>query len=102
MASMGASRRKIQRLFVWLGMLIGVAGTGLGLALALALALLQQEYALIPLPEEAYYMDRAPIALNALDFVLVAVVAFLLCIVASYVPARFAARIDPLKVIRFS
>ncbi len=102
LASMGATREALTRLFLWLGLLIGTVGTALGLGLALGLALLQQRYDLIPLPAEAYYMDTAPIELNPLDFVLVAGVALALCAVSAYLPARFAARIDPLKVIRFA
>jgi len=102
MASMGASRHVLRRLFLWLGLLIGTVGTGLGLGIALVLALLQQRYDLIPLPEEAYYMDTAPIELNPVDFVLVGSIALLLCVLSAYIPARFASRIEPLKVIRFS
>ena len=102
MASMGASRQIIRRLFLWLGLLVGAAGTGIGLGIALVLALLQQRYDIIPLPEEAYYMDTAPVELNPLDFVLVGVISLILCALAAYIPARFASRIEPLKVIRFS
>lgn len=102
MASMGASRKAIQRLFVWLGVFIGVVGIGMGLSLAFGLAVLQQRYAIIPLPADTYYMDTAPIELNGLDFVLVGCIALVLCIIAAYFPARFASRVEPLKVIRFS
>ena len=102
MASMGASRRSIQRLFLWLGLFVGAAGTVLGLGVALVLALTQQRYDLIPLPAEAYYMSTAPVALNPFDFLIVGAISLVLCVLASYIPARFAARIDPLKVIRFS
>ena len=101
-ASMGASRQSLKRLFLSLGFWIGVSGTTIGLTLALVLALLQQHYGVIPLPADAYYMTTAPIALNAFDFVLVATVAMLLTALAAYIPARVAAGIDPLKVIRFS
>jgi lipoprotein-releasing system permease protein len=102
MASMGASRQVLRRLFLWLGLFIGAAGTGIGLSLAFGLAVLQQRYAIIPLPAEAYYMDTAPVELDPFDFVLVGVVALILCVLAAYIPARFASRIEPLKVIRFS
>lgn len=101
LASMGASGRSLRRLFLWLGLLIGAVGTSLGLVLALSLALLQQRYHIIPLPEEAYYMDAAPIALNPLDFVIVAILSLTLCALAAYIPARVASRIEPLRVIRF-
>ena len=99
--SLGASGTGIQRLFVGLGLLIGMVGTALGALLALALGLLQKRYELIPLPAEAYYMTTAPVELRALDFVFVSVVAVALCAAASYVPARAAARLDPVRAIQF-
>ena len=102
MASMGASSASIRRLFLWLGFHVGLTGTVLGMGFALCLAFVQQRYGVIPLPAEAYYMNTAPIALNALDFVVVSVISLLLCLIAAYVPARIASRIAPLRVIRFS
>jgi lipoprotein-releasing system permease protein len=101
LASLGASSRRLRRLFVGLGLLIGTVGTALGASLALVLALLQKRYELIPLPAEAYYMTTAPVELRLLDFVLVSVFAIALCAAASYPPARAAARIDPIRAIRF-
>lgn len=100
-ASMGASRKTLQRLFLWLGILVGGVGTIIGSALALGFALLQQRYDIIPLPADAYYMSTAPIAIDPLDFLLVAAVSFILCTLAAYIPARIAARIEPVRVIRF-
>ena len=47
-------------------------------------------------------MDKAPIELYAPDFVLVAVVAVVLCTLAAYIPARVAAAIEPIRAIRFA
>ena len=99
--SMGTSRRLLRRLFLWLGILIGVVGTAIGEVAALLLAVIQKEFQVIPLPAEAYYMDTAPIELNPVDFVVVAVVALVLCALSAYVPARVASRIDPVRAIRF-
>ena len=99
--SMGASRRALRTLFLWLGMLVGGAGTILGQMIALVFAVLQKRYEIIPLPEEAYYMTTAPIELNPLDFVIVGAVAMLLCTLAAYLPARVAARVEPIRAIHF-
>jgi len=99
--SLGTSGRTLKRLFLVLGVLIGVVGTSLGTTLALTLALLQRQFGLISLPAEAYYMTTAPIGLNPFDFLLVAVVTVFLCGVAAYIPARVAARVEPVKAIRF-
>ncbi len=102
MQSLGARRKALRRLFVLLGLAVGAVGTALGELLALGLALVQQRFKVIPLPSEAYYMDSAPIVLNPMDFLLVAVIALALCLVAAYLPARVAAGTDPIRVIRFS
>lgn len=99
--SLGTSGSTLKRLFLVLGLLIGAIGTGLGTTLALTLALLQQQFGLISLPAEAYYMTTAPIGLNPFDFILVAVVTILLCGAAAYIPARVAARVEPVTAIRF-
>ncbi len=100
--SMGCPADGVKRLFVWLGFMIGVVGTAIGSGLALGLALLQLRFGIIPLPQEAYYIDTAPIELSAFDFVLVTVVALVLCTLSAYIPARVAARIDPIRSIRFA
>ena len=99
--SLGVSQRSLKRLFLLVGVLIGVAGATIGSVAALGLSLLQQQYALIPLPADAYYMTTAPIQLNPFDYLLVNGVAILLCALAAYIPARVAARIEPVRAIRF-
>ncbi len=99
--SLGTSGRTLKRLFLVLGLLIGGIGTSIGTTLALGFALLQKHFGLVSLPAEAYYMTTAPIGLNPLDFLLVAVVTILLCGASAYIPARVAARVEPVKAIRF-
>jgi lipoprotein-releasing system permease protein len=99
--SMGASPKSLRTLFIWMGVLIGAVGTILGEALALGFGIVQARYGLIPLPEEAYYLETAPIELHALDFVLVGVATLILCVLAAYLPARVAARIEPIRAIQF-
>ena len=99
--SLGTSGEALKRLFLVLGLFIGTVGTGVGSIVALCLALVQQQFGIISLPAEAYYMSTAPIGLNPLDFVLVGAITVLLCGAAAYVPARVAARVEPVRAIRF-
>lgn len=99
--SLGTSQKMVKRLFLSFGLLIGAVGTVLGAGLALLLGYLQQRFALIPLPQEAYYMTTAPISLNPIDYLIVSVVTLVLCGLAAYIPARVAARIEPVRAIRF-
>jgi len=99
--SLGTSQTMIKRLFLAFGLLIGAVGTIIGSAVALLLGYLQQRFALIPLPEEAYYMTTAPIELNPIDYLIVGTLTLALCGLAAYIPARVAARIEPVRAIRF-
>ncbi len=99
--SLGTTDGALKRLFLGLGLLIGGVGTGIGTILALSAALLQQHLGLISLPAEAYYMTTAPIELNLFDFLLVGAVTIVLCGLAAYVPARVAARVEPVRTIHF-
>jgi len=98
---MGASEQSLRRLFLFLGLFIGILGTALGQVLAFVLVVLQKRFEIIPLPAEAYYMETAPVQLNPIDFFVVTVIALLLCVAAAYIPARVAARIEPIKTIHF-
>ena len=99
--AMGASRAAVRRLFLVLGAMIGTAGSLLGGGLALVFGLVQSRWRVIPLPQEAYYLDAAPIELRVLDFVWVMVLAVVLCTLAAYLPARAASRVEPIRTIRF-
>jgi lipoprotein-releasing system permease protein len=101
LGSLGASGQQLRRLFLTLGALIGVVGIGIGEVLALVLGYAQMRFEIIPLPADAYYMSTAPVALDPLDFLLVASIALILCLLAAYIPARVASRIEPVKAIRF-
>lgn len=99
--SIGASGATLKRLFLVLGLLIGGVGAGIGATIALLLSIIQQQFEVIPLPAEAYYMTSAPIEMNPVDYLIVVLVALVLCGAAAYVPARVASRIEPVRAIRF-
>jgi lipoprotein-releasing system permease protein len=100
LASLGATAKMRRSIFVHLGLYVGISGVIIGETLAFVFALIQLKFEVIPLPAEAYYMKYAPIELSLVDFVLVAAVTLILCAISSYIPARYAARILPLKAIR--
>lgn len=101
LASMGASGKTIRGVFLRLGLAIGLVGTVIGAVLAVAFAAVQQRFGVIRLPAEAYFLDRAPVDVEPLDLLIVAAVTVALCVVAAWLPARFASKTDPLRVLRF-
>lgn len=99
--TMGASDKSIRGIFLLEGLFVAVVGLLIGISLSLAFAWLQSTYHIIPLSEQNYYMAYAPVEPHMLDFVLVTGITMLLCGLASWLPARIAAKTDPLKVIAY-
>lgn len=99
--AMGASRRAVRGLFVRLGFFVGVAGATIGAVVALGLGLIQLRFGLLPLPPDSYFLDTAPVEIRLFDVVWTVAGAVLLCTLAAYLPARAAARVEPVRTIRF-
>ncbi len=99
--SMGATRASVRRIFVGKGMMIGVAGTLAGSLAGYATCLLIQRYRFVSLPADVYAIDRLAVRIYPEYFLLVAAVSLLLCWLATLYPARQAARLSPVEVIRY-
>jgi len=100
--TLGADGPTIQKVFLSQGILIGALGTALGNVLGFTLAWLELNYQLISLPSTVYFMSHVPIRFEVLDFVQVSAAAFGLSVIASYLPARLATQLDPVRLLRFS
>ena len=90
--ALGGNNNFIQRIFLSEGLLIGIFGGIAGIILALIIAWLQVHYKLIPLQGGSFLIDYYPVKLNWPDFVLVAVTVLLIALLASWIPARKAAK----------
>lgn len=99
--TMGAKSREIKQIFILEGFYVAFAGLLLGISISLLFYWLQSSFGIIPLSEENYYMSTAPVEPHLLDFVVVSMVTLLLCVIASWLPARTAANTDPVDVLSF-
>ena len=52
-------------------------------------------------PREVYQFSSIPAAVIPRDVTLICLSAFVICSVAALIPAYFAARLDPVKALRF-
>ena len=99
--SMGATRESIRRIFLFKGCVIGVVGTTLGVLLGLAVCLLIQKYRFIELPKDVFLISTVPVRIYLSNYLLVAFASLLVCLLASIYPARQAAKLDPVEIIRY-
>jgi len=98
--SMGATQQSIRRIFLLKGCIIGVLGTILGLILGLLVCGLISQYQ-FELPDGVFLIKTVPVRIYAGNFILVALASFVVCVVASIYPARQAAKLDPVEIIRY-
>ena len=99
--SMGASRNSIRRIFLIKGCVIGVVGTLLGVVLGLAICVLIQKYRFIELPKDVFLISTVPVRIYLSNFLLVGLASLVVCLLASIYPARQAAKLDPVEIIRY-
>ncbi len=99
--ALGASRKRIRRIFMLQGLLIGAAGSGAGAALAFVFCFAQQEFRFFSLPEDVYFMTTVPIHMRIEVFAAVMLTGMALAFASSFIPAWLAARLNPVRSIRF-
>lgn len=99
--SMGARREQIRKIFLWQGIAIGFCGTIIGLCAGYAFALIAGTYHLIPLDPQIYAVSYVPFHPSALDGVWITLAAMAISVGATILPARAAARLLPVEILRF-
>jgi lipoprotein-releasing system permease protein len=99
--SMGGSNASIGRIFILNGAVIGVAGTVLGNLLGLGGCWLLSHYQFVELPKDVFLVTTLPVRVDPVNFIVVAAVSVMICILAALSPARRAASLVPVEVIRY-
>jgi lipoprotein-releasing system permease protein len=99
--AMGAQRQQLRKIFVLQGLVVSIAGTIAGLLIGYTFAGVADRWRLIPLNPEVYAIPYVPFRTNALDAVWIAAAALLISIAATILPARSAASVLPVEILRF-
>lgn len=99
--ALGATRGRIQGLFVLQGMLIGLSGTGVGVLMGVGACKILARYPVVTLPQDVFYQLTLPVRMEPVDILSVAVAALLLSLLATLYPAWQAARVLPAETLRY-
>lgn len=107
--TLGMTPGTVMRIFMVQGTLIGVVGIAIGLVCGVLLTLnlshvvsgLESFLGYELMPEDVYYISGVPSELHWGDVGLIAVIAFVFCLLATIYPAWRAARTDPAEALRY-
>ena len=106
--TLGASPKMVMKIFLWQGCLIGLIGTSLGLFFGILGATyvtelagwLESFFSLQLLSADVYPIDYLPSKVEWLDLFYVVMGVFFLAFIATIIPARRAAKIQPAEALR--
>lgn len=99
--AMGSTNKQVQHIFLVMAARLIVKGLFWGNLAGLGICITQYQWGWIKLNQEDYFLTEVPIYINYIDVLWINAGAFALCVAIMLIPARFVARILPVKAIRF-
>ena len=99
--ALGCDHKQIQRIFWWNGFFIILRGLILANVIAAAFCYVQDQYKIIPLDPESYYMNSVPIHWSPETWLYVNVFTCLLVAVIIVLPTLFIKKINPQEALNY-
>ena len=101
LSGIGLPPRALRRLFMMLGIGIGMAGSLIGAAFGVAAAFFLDRTGALPLPRGVFSVSSVPFSVDPAMVALVVAVALVLSVIASWLPSRLVARREPAEGLRY-
>ncbi len=99
---MGMSQKGIRKIFVYQSVFLIGKGILWGNIIGISLCLLQQYFQFVPMDPKMYYLSSVPINLSILHLLIVNGITLIFCLAVMILPSYLAAKIQPVKAIRFN
>ncbi len=108
LTALGARHRQVIGIFLAQALVVSLLGIGLGIGLGALLLTwrndMREWIAAVTgrdfFPQDIYFLSSIPSHIVATDLISVGGMALLLCVLAAFLPARMAARVDPAVALR--
>jgi len=99
--ALGANNWSVRKIFLYNAFYLIVKGLFWGNLVGISLLLIQQQFGIIQLPPENYYVNQAPVYLNWGYILLLNLLTVTICFLVLLIPSYIITKISPVKAIRF-
>ncbi|MFN3940185.1 MAG: ABC transporter permease [Chitinophagales bacterium] len=100
--AIGAANWSIRKIFLYNAAYIIAIGMVFGNVIGIGVCLLQQQFGIIKLPEQSYYVRTVPVSIDITFLLLLNAGTFCICLLCLLLPSVIVSRILPVKAIRFN
>ena len=101
LSAIGMPSSEIKDIFLIKGLIIGFLGTFFGSLIAISLATLQNNFKIIVVPEDIYFMNFIPIDINYFQILIISIATLIVSCIVSYWPAMRSTKILPSQALKY-
>jgi len=100
--ALGASDASVRKIFLYQAAFILGRGLLWGNIAGIALCLAQQQWGIMKLPQESYFVSVVPVNLSLIHLAIINTGTLIVCMMMLVLPSYVISRISPIKAIRFN
>lgn len=99
--ALGANNWTVRKIFLYNAFYLIIRGLFWGNLIGITILLIQQQFGVVSLNPENYYVNQAPVYINWIYVVLLNLMTIVVCFVVLLIPSYIITKISPVRAIRF-